>query len=644
MSIIRNYLQYSLVLIALVAFSCRHETIYVSPGGSDNRPGTRLLPVKSLQRALTLSREKGVKKIQLAEGDYYQVVVNISTADSGLVIAGKPGKRIRLHGGAFLKDWIRDGAYLRYNLHNLAVEKPDFRIIVVNDSLRERARIPEQGALTHRNVWSHKWQSSQGGWSKVPSYEDLTTLYYNQDDGIENVDIRNAELTVFHCWDDSYVGLKSRDTIRNSLTFAYPATHPPGSFADWGIEKCSQYIVWNTREGMHHPGQWYLDRSAQQLFYWPRNDENPENLAVVVPTGDYIFRMDSGVHNISLENLILSCSGAPLSNTGYGSTFIEGAVQILYGTQILLKNLNISNTAGWGIKLKGKNIRIEDCEISQTGAGGIVYNGEQISVERCGIHDQGKLYFGAVGIFGEGKGNLVSHCELYNLPYCAINGLGAHSKASYNLIYNFKQWMTDGGALYCYGGDSTVYSYNAVLAPPDNQIEGWTYYFDELSRHCRVEKNLALNTRVPVHLHMANNVTVSGNVFIDQGTQFIDYQLTSDLIFTDNLFYADTVCFRGPTGERMSIRKEDLNSVFQKFYEANGIVDFTSNKLYCRAALQEVQHMYTADRTETFGLAGNMGKAIAYDSLLASIRESPSFNQTGYRGRFKELLYQFGGK
>ena len=50
------------------------------------------------------------------------------------------------------------------------------------------------------------------------------------------------------------------------LTFANPAGHPPGAF---GIKK---YVIWNIREGMSEPGQWFLDRAKATDKKHPNRD------------------------------------------------------------------------------------------------------------------------------------------------------------------------------------------------------------------------------------------------------------------------------------------------------------------------------------------------------------------------------------
>src|SRR5665811_233539 len=109
-----------------------------------------------------------------------------------------------------------------------------------------------------------------------------------------------------------------------------------------------------------------------------------------------------------------SCAGAPITNTGYGTNNITGALLAKKVNTLRLNNISIKNVAGWAAKVTGSNILITNCEFSYTGAGGLSFQGDSVSVERCGIHDLGRLYFGAVGIMASGENNRVANCELYN--------------------------------------------------------------------------------------------------------------------------------------------------------------------------------------------------------------------------------------
>lgn len=629
-------------IISLVAISCKQSVIYVSVNGNNTSSGIKTSPVASIQTAIELSHKSGIKRIQIQKGDYYDVAVVLSQQDSGLIIAGEAGSKVRLFGGKVLNGLEKTGIFLEATVPESVLKDLDFRILIVNDSLCERARLPRTGAFNHLSEWNYQWQSSQGGWAKKPNETDLRTLYYNPRDIGPWLDVNNAELTVFHAWDDSYVGLSGIDTVIRKLTFSNSATHPAGAFASWAGPKTHQYIIWNIREGMTHPGQWYVDRTNRKIVYWPKTGEVSENIQVLIPTQTHIFEIGKNTSGIILENLQLFCSGGPIVNSGYGTENITGAIVADKVRNFSLKKIIIKNVAGWAVKLNGSNISIADCEFSFTGAGGLNYNGGHISIERCGIHDVGKLYFGAVGIMGGGNSNRVSHCELYNIPYCAINSLGNQSVAEYNLIYNFKQSMVDGGAIYG-GDDSTTYRYNAVIAPKGNKVEGWTYYFDELADNSSMENNLAVNTLVPVHCHMAGPLILRNNVFIDEKQQTISYSLCSDLTFSGNILVAGEILFSGPTGEKGPIKKESLNTVFQRYFDCNGIVKFEGNKLLADTVIHDVLHIYSPIRREGFRFGYTQWTKNSESRKTWYARIPEGFNETGYRNNFRKIYTQMTG-
>ncbi|MCK9641454.1 MAG: hypothetical protein M0R39_16230 [Prolixibacteraceae bacterium] len=628
---------YLLVLLILQSVSCAVPAIYVATNGDDLNAGTRSYPVASLNKAIELSRLAKTKKIIIGEGHYYNVSVILSVMDSGLQISGQPGKEVYLYGGKPLKNWRTVGKWFVADVPGTYDRSWDFRILIVNDSIRPRARLPEIGVFVHQNKWPYEWQSSQGGWSKKPTNEELTTLYYNPKDLGSWLNTRNAELTIFHSWDDSYVGLQSIDTLKHSLTFTYPSTHPAGAFAS-GVGKASSYIVWNIKEGMKHPGQWYLDRTVEKIFYWPYPDEKISDIEALVPTQNQVFVFEKGTHNMKLENLKISCVGAPMSNPGYGTGKILGAIQATEIDHLTLRNISINNVAGWSIKVKGSFINISDGVFSNTGAGGISYRGTNNRIERCLIHDVGRLYYGSAGIGGGGKKNTISHCELYNIPYAAINGMGSQSLAEYNLIYNFKLELVDGGAIYDGSVDSTIYRNNAALFKNNNTIIGWTYYFDELSKNCIIENNLAINTISPVHNHMAHDIIIRNNLLIDQRKQFINSYLCSNICITGNTFVADTIIFVSPTGEPLSKDKASYNYIFQKYYNANGMVEFKGNKLYCDTIMKAVLHMYDTNRFENFDSPENIHISNKNKRQLLRDILPEEYGQTGYRKNFSEVF------
>jgi hypothetical protein len=277
-----------LIIAIILITACSENAIYVSPTGNDNWSGTKKEPVATLQQAIDMVRKAENKKIIITEGTYYNVSANITKADSGLHITGSTKGKVKLCGGIPIGGWKPSGDFL-------VAEVPqdvslDFRLLILNDTLRNRARLPEKGAFNHRNEWPHQWQSSQGGWSQTPTEKDLTTLHYKPEDIGPGFSIPNAELTIFHAWDDSYVGVSAIDTLNHILTFSNNTTHPPGAYASWAGEKTMQYIVWNIREGMTRPGQWFVDRPNRKVIYWPLPHETATDLNAIIPVQTHLIR------------------------------------------------------------------------------------------------------------------------------------------------------------------------------------------------------------------------------------------------------------------------------------------------------------------------------------------------------------------
>ena len=117
--------------------------------------------------------------------------------DSGLTIEAFPGEKPILYGGRPVTNWEKDGKFYSAELEGVKDKTWDFRLLVVNNETRPRARLPKTGAFEHLSkTFRVRWMSgSGGGWESQPSEEQLTTMKYNRKDIGPWLDLRNAELT-----------------------------------------------------------------------------------------------------------------------------------------------------------------------------------------------------------------------------------------------------------------------------------------------------------------------------------------------------------------------------------------------------------------------------------------------------------------
>jgi hypothetical protein len=115
----------------------------------------------------------------------------------------------------------------------------------------------------------------------------------------------------------------------------------------WQLESRAYPIVLNTREGMNHPGQWYLDRTAGKLVYWPLPGQDMMKLQVVAPTMESIVciaaKSKTLPADITLRNMAFHCTTQPLRTVGFGGAGFDGAVKIVKADRCVLKNLEISH-------------------------------------------------------------------------------------------------------------------------------------------------------------------------------------------------------------------------------------------------------------------------------------------------------------
>lgn len=578
--------------------------LYVAPDGNDNNPGTKDKPFATLTKARDALRELRItsgKKIVLRGGHYYDVCVELSPEDSNLTIQASENEKPALYGGRLITNWERDGDFYSARLEGAKDRSWDFRILIVNDQLRQRACLPDTGAYTHLSKFDVRWMSTTGGgWQRKPTEKELTTMKYKKGDLGPCLDVNNAELTIFHAWDESVVGLKSLDEKTQTVTFSTPAGHPPGGFGGW-LKKANTYIVWNIREGMHHPGQWYLDRTRGRVVYWPMKNENVNEIKVIAPTKENVIKLMEGTKNITIKDLTISCTTTPLIAGGFGAGKFDGALSANKIENCSFINLIIENVGGWGIKTSGAAILIDGCEMRETGAGGFKFNGKNITIRNSHIHDVGKNYPSSIALWGDGNHNKIIHNEIHHTPYSAICYGGDSTLIESNLFYETMKILHDGGAIYITFCRDIIVRGNVVRGSSGTRAHA--YYMDEQAENCVVEGNLALNTSWPSHNHMTKNCIIRNNVFIDEGSQLLTFPRSSGMTFERNILMADEIKFSMPTGKPEDPQKgEKVLDIIKPYMKADGITSMPNNILFSWKGKIELEELtaYSGSRTVPF--------------------------------------------
>ena len=437
-----------------LALTGHAAALHVSVDGHDDSPGTRERPLATLSAARDAARKAGPgpHEIHIHVGDYFLASpLVLSPEDSRLSLIGEDRERVRIFGGQRLTGWVRDGErFWQVHLPGAKEGTWDFRALLVNGRLATRATWPNRtDRLEHLGRWDLPLLPMLAGfWARQPTREELTVMPYKPGDVPEALHVANAEVRLYHMWAESLVGVASHDPVRHVLVMSSPAAWPMGA--------CDrrQYVIYNIREGMTEPGQWYLDRSQGRLVYWPLPGEDMATADIIAPRLDKVIALQGSsnrpVAGVTLRNLTVHCTSPALRPAGWASAGLAGAVELTGTKDCTLENVTVSLVGGVGVAVTNSSGGVlRGCEVSQTGACGVNAQANRMLIENNHIHHLGVYYPGSAGVLMGGDGIRLTRNEIHDSPYSGvIGGGGKDCRIEENLVYRAMLVMHDGAAIY----------------------------------------------------------------------------------------------------------------------------------------------------------------------------------------------------
>jgi len=576
-------------------------TIHVAPDGLDTNDGSLDRPVATLSAARDMLRTTDAhmeRRIVVHGGVYWQASLDLGPQDSGLTIEAAPGETPVLCGGRRITDWRKQGeSFYAATLEGTKEGVWDFRHLIVAGELAPRARLPREGAFEHETGFDAHYSPVELSYGREPGQADLTVMKYRKSDLGAWLDVNNAEITVFHFLEDSTLGVKGIDHEARLVTFSSPASAPIGSHRRRGVDRPGHYVVWNLREGMLQPGQWYLDRTRGMLVYWPRECEDMADLEVIAPASESIIRIlgdeDRPVHDITIRGLAFTATTTRLGAAWWGAVRLKGAVDVVgLAYDCTFENLAFRNVGGMGLRASHmetngygapkpdqplRGIRVAGCTFVDCGGPGAVVWADQATLTNNLVRNVGRVDHGSFALAVRGDGFEVSHNEIAGCPYCGIcatgwgrlgrgRGVTGPGVVEYNVIRNFMTKLNDGGAVYSTGRKITIRGNAAYGLGSSARAMARAYYLDEGARDCVIERNLAVNTHEPVNTHLAANVTVRDNVLIDEGPCAMVFNRSEGIVIERNVVVAGgDILIKARQGEPVGM-PDNL------FFSANGNV------------------------------------------------------------------------
>lgn len=370
----------------------------------------------------------------------------------------------------------------------------------------------------------------------------------------------------------------------------------------YGVKKDYRWAAINLMEEIDIPGEWYVDKDAMILYYYPPYELDPakdvfelgelENGFIRMNDCSYV-KFD-GLHfekNSDDPSLETGKHGINNASTGGNGITVENS------KHVRIENCKFANIGRVGLYInKCTDMLIDRNEFSHMGQNGIYVKdcGDRTTLTPPNITiSNNRLYHASAGLndmdahairlYG-GCGVIVEHNVMHGSNTAAINYTGNEHKIRYNEMYNLLRSMADAGVITvgrCWSEYGNVIEYNFVHNFGDETL-GKMYstngvFMDDLHSGNIIRNNIImpgakLNT-AGVKIGGGRDNTVTGNTVIDANNGIIGEDRTSNHepgnIFNDAAYQSLTQVpyDKPPYSTRYPTMKEIYSDI-----EANGNV------------------------------------------------------------------------
>ena len=321
---------------------------FVSPTGSDTNAGTMAAPFQTLAHARDVVRTVNAAMTQditvYLRGGTYPVTAPIAfgTEDSGtgghrIHYQAYPGETPVLNGATKVTGWT---AYMGGIYKASLSRTTKLRNLYVNDVRANMSfkKVTSQGGYNTYTVTSGQasWAWASGSQSDGATYNttDVPAIAANKDD---------LEVVNGTTWNENIVC--TRDVVTTSDGHrALLFQQPYGAIAQlpgWssGFSVTGTHTIYNALEFLNAPGQFFFDKTAGTLYYYPRTGEDMATADVEAPVAERLIDLagtstTSRIKNISFEGITFANTDYSLYTVAgsHGKATVQGAtVFIAYG-------------------------------------------------------------------------------------------------------------------------------------------------------------------------------------------------------------------------------------------------------------------------------------------------------------------------
>jgi hypothetical protein len=278
--------------------------------GNDNNAGTKDQPLATVAMALRKAREMRRLNDPAIAGGVHIIVrgglyslsepLFVRPEDSGTPasptsIEAAPGEKPVFSGGVAITGWTKpttkipglptaaQGKVWMAKAPENAGRLMEFRQLWVNELKAIRARERDGDSMNRILSWNH---ATQQCWIPKPATTDLTNA-------------TAMEMVIHQWWAIAVLRIRSIEVQGDSARLGF---HQPESRiqsehpwpAPWISQKTgnSAFYLTNALQLLNQPGEWYLDRQKQVVYYWPRQGEDMRHAHVIAPALETIVQVE----------------------------------------------------------------------------------------------------------------------------------------------------------------------------------------------------------------------------------------------------------------------------------------------------------------------------------------------------------------
>ena len=569
-------------------FALGEYDLVVAPNGDDSNAGTPEAPLKTLEKAKEILRTADTDEqitVWFRAGTYtINNIVEFTSADKDNVLyRSYPNEKVYFSGSKDISGWSEttiNGVNAFVTDYVVDSDEDYFRSLFKGDKCLSRSNYPKEGMF---KVADPSEGEAIAGSHAPDFFTHFVAFYAHKNQILDFANATDVEVKVMHFWCDEHLPVHSVDVSTGRVETA--------KLSAMRIRVDDNFIFENVKEALTLPGEWYLDRAEDKLYYIPEEGDTVENTVLQAGVNEQLFTFN-GVDNIDFQGIDFintdwgtidgKHTGNPFpvthplyNNIKYGADHpqaafeIPSAIYIAGSSGVDFTDCRFENISYTALKFdKGaNNCNVTSCEFNGIGANAIFIHGDfvipattkNINVTDCHIGFYGRIFNNAIGILLTNAYDCdLKYNEIHDGWYTGISvgwnwGYSDNPtnkiNVSNNLIYNIGNgWLSDMGGIYTLGiQPETVISGNVIYNVGCDEgaygYGGWGIYLDEGSSEMLVENNLVYDcSSETFHQHYGRDNIIRNNIFAFGGEgAFIitKNEEHNSLTATNNIFVTD---------------------------------------------------------------------------------------------------------